>query len=115
MTLSYLKNTYLKNTDSGKILTDNGKKFTDRYTAKGEREPTGEHLFDQVCKTYAIEHRLTKPSHPQTNGMIERFNGRISALLATTRFISSEQLENKLNEYLKLYNHHIVQKNYPSR
>jgi transposase len=94
-----------------KILTDNGKEFTDRYTAKGEREPTGEHLFDQVCKAYSIEHRLTKPRHPQTNGMVERFNGRISALLATTRFNSCEQLEDKLIEYLKLYNHHIVQKN----
>ena len=94
-----------------KILTDNGKEFTDRYTAKGEREPTGQHIFDQVCKAFNIEHRLTKPRHPQTNGMVERFNGRISILLATTHFISSEQLANKLDEYLKLYNHHIVQKN----
>ena len=29
-----------------KILTDNGKEFTDRFTAQGEREPTGNHLFD---------------------------------------------------------------------
>jgi transposase InsO family protein len=94
-----------------KILTDNGKEFTDRYTAKGEREPTGEHPFDQVCKAYNIEHRLTKPRHPQTNGMVERFNGRISVLLATTQFISQAQLEDKLHEYLNLYNHHIVQKN----
>jgi hypothetical protein len=94
-----------------KILTDNGKEFTDRYTAKGERELTGEHPFDQVCKAYNIEHRLTKPRHPQTNGMVERFNGRISVLLATTRFISQSQLEEKLHEYLNLYNHHIVQKN----
>ncbi|UCG19385.1 MAG: transposase, partial [Thiotrichales bacterium] len=49
--------------------------------------------------------------HPQTNGMVERFNGRVSILLATTHFISSEQLANKLDEYLKLYNNHIVQKN----
>jgi hypothetical protein len=43
--------------------------------------------------------------------MVERFNGRISLLLATTRFISQAQLEDKLHEYLNLYNHHIVQKN----
>jgi hypothetical protein len=43
--------------------------------------------------------------------MVERFNGRISVLLATTRFISQAQLEDKLHEYLNLYNHHIVQKN----
>jgi len=94
-----------------KILTDNGKEFTDRYTAKGEREPTGEHIFDKACKTYAIEHRLTKPRHPQTNGMVERFNGRISSLLLTTQFSSSEHLKDKLTAYLFLYNNHIVQKN----
>jgi transposase InsO family protein len=64
-----------------------------------------------IPDTYNIEHRLTKPRHPQTNGMVERFNGRISVLLATTRFISQAQLEDKLHEYLNLYNHHIVQKN----
>jgi transposase-like protein len=94
-----------------KILTDNGKEFTDRYTAQGEREPTGNHLFDKVCKDNEIEHRLTKPRHPQTNGMVERFNGRISQLLAQTQFTSSEHLKNKLKEYLMMYNHHIVQKN----
>jgi len=36
------------------------------------------------------EHRLTKPRTPQTNGMIERFNGRIAEVLATTRFDSAE-------------------------
>ena len=94
-----------------KILTDNGKEFTDRYTAKGEREPTGQHIFDQVCKAFNIEHRLTKPRHPQTNGMVERFNGRISQLLAQTQFRSSQHLKDKLEEYLMLYNHRIVQKN----
>jgi transposase-like protein len=94
-----------------KILTDNGKEFTDRYTAQGEREPTGKHLFDQVCADNQIEHRLTKPRHPQTNGMVERFNGRISQLLAQTKFTSSDHLKSKLKEYLMLYNHHIVQKN----
>lgn len=94
-----------------KILTDNGKDFTDRYRAKGEREPTGEHVFDQVCKTFNIEHRLTQPCHPQTNCMVERFNGRISQLLAQAQFRSSQHLRDKLEEYLMLYNHHIVQKN----
>jgi len=61
-----------------KVLTDNGKEFTDRFCATGQRQPTGAHAFDRVCTTNRIEHRLTKPRTPQTNGMIERFNGRIA-------------------------------------
>jgi len=44
---------------------------------------------------------------PQTNGMVERFNGRISELLQQTRFDSRAGLETTLLNYLKLYNHHI--------
>jgi len=94
-----------------KILTDNGKEFTDRFSSKGERKPTGQHPFDQLCQTHAIEHRLTKPRHPQTNGMVERFNGRIGDILATTHFDSSKDLKQTLLHYLKIYNHHIPQKN----
>jgi transposase InsO family protein len=55
-----------------KILTDNGKEFTDRLFASREREPSGQHEFDQLCQAFGIEHRLTKPRTPQTNGMVER-------------------------------------------
>ncbi len=68
-----------------KLLTDNDKAFTDRFSAAGERKPTGNHVFDKVCAEQNIEHRLIPPRHPQTNGMVERFNGRISEVLATTR------------------------------
>jgi transposase InsO family protein len=60
-----------------KLLTDNGSQFTDRFTRK-KREPTGRHVFDVRCAALNIEHRLSPPRHPQTNGMVERFNGRIS-------------------------------------
>ena len=69
-----------------KILTDNGKEFTDRFVTTGERTPTGNHEFDQLCQELGIEHRLTKPYSPQTNGMVERFNGRIADILRTHRF-----------------------------
>ena len=31
------------------VVTDNGKEFTDRFAATGEREPTGRHPFDRLC------------------------------------------------------------------
>ena len=92
-----------------KVLTDNGSQFTDRFTSK-KREPTGRHKFDVRCKALEIEHRLCPPRHPQTNGMVERFNGRISEVVRQTRFASAAQLEQTLNAYLKTYNHAIPQR-----
>lgn len=94
-----------------KLLTDNGKEFTDRFIPNGEREPTGNHVFDKACTKHTIEHRLTKPAHPQTNGMVERFNGRISGILKTTVFNSSKELLDTMVSYLKVYNYHIPQRN----
>ena len=93
-----------------KLLTDNGSQFTDRFTSKKKNEPTGEHVFDLECVALGIEHRLSPPRHPQTNGMVERFNGRISDLVKQTRFASAAELETTLEHYLKIYNHHIPQR-----
>lgn len=92
-----------------KLLTDNGKEFTDRLFGSRERQPTGEHEFDQLCEALAIEHRLTKPRTPQTNGMVERFNGRVSDILATHHFVSGQDLEQTLHRYVVLYNHQLPQ------
>ncbi len=92
-----------------KILTDNGSQFTDRFSSK-DKKPSGRHVFDRACSQAEIEHRLAPPRHPQTNGMVERFNGRISELLQQTRFDSRADLEATLLNYLKLYNHHIPQR-----
>ena len=92
------------------VLTDNDKCFTDRFTSTGSREPTGEHVFDKLCQKQQIDHRLIKPRHPATNGMVERFNGRIAEVLNTHRFESGEDLTQTLKRYVYLYNHHIPQK-----
>lgn len=86
-----------------KILTDNGKAFTDRFCATGERTPTGQHRFDQVFARHAIAQRLIKPGTPQTNGMVERFNGRIAEVLATTRFDSSQSPEQTIHRSVQVY------------
>lgn len=59
--------------------------------------------------------RAIKPRQPQTNGVAERFNGRISDILASTRFRSRADLQTTMarghpvtrNE--KLYNEHLAQ------
>ncbi|WP_370678850.1 IS481 family transposase [Comamonas sp. GB3 AK4-5] len=92
-----------------KLLTDNGKEFTDRLFASREREPSGNHEFDVLCEQLGIEHRLTKPRTPKTNGMVERFNGRIADVLKTHHFNSAEDLEQTLLRYVALYNHQLPQ------
>jgi transposase InsO family protein len=92
-----------------KILTDNGIQFTDRFISK-DKQPSGGHAFDQACAELGIEHRLCPPRHPQTNGMVDRCNGRISELLRQTRFNSAEELEKGLLAYLLVYNAHIPQR-----
>ena len=92
-----------------RVLTDNGKEFTDRLFASRERQPSGNHEFDQLCQELGIEHRLTKPRTPRTNGMVERFNGRIADVLKTHRFNSAEDLEQTLMRYVTLYNHQLPQ------
>ena len=44
-----------------------------------------------MCQEAHIEHRLIPPRHPQTNGMVERFNGRIAEIMRSERFNSSLQ------------------------
>jgi transposase InsO family protein len=92
-----------------RVLTDNGKEFTDRLFANREHEPSGQHVFDQTCQQFNIEHRLTRPRTPQTNGMVERFNGRIADVLKTHRFNSQEDLEQTLYRYAYLYNYELPQ------
>ena len=92
------------------VLTVNGKSFINRFTRAGQRKSGGRHPFDQECLTHSIEHRLIKLGRPQTKVMMERFNGRISDVLAIRRYTSGEDLEQTLRRYCWPYNHHILQK-----
>lgn len=92
------------------ILTDNGTEFTDRLFGGRARGPSGEHEFDKLCAAMGIEHRLTKPRTPQTNGMVERFNGRIEQVISSHHFTSGEGLETTLHRFVWLYNEHLPQK-----
>ena len=76
------------------VLTDNGFEFTDRCAGKRKRKATGKHLFDVLCAARGIQHRLTKPWHPWTNGLVERFNRRLAEALALKTKIAANSGRN---------------------
>ncbi len=85
------------------ILTDNGLEFTNRFS-RGAKEPTGNHRFDKACTAQNIDHRLTEPFTPKTNGMVERANGIIKA--GTIKIEEYEDLEamiSDLDKFLLYY------------
>jgi len=92
-----------------RVLTDNGKAFTDRLFGLRRRAATGNHDFDRLCAELEIEHRLTPPMRPQTNGLVERFNGRIEDVLQSHHFHSGEELEQTILRYVRLYNSQLPQ------
>lgn len=74
------------------VLTDNGVPFADM--PKNRNGPTARlrgHMFDRVCREHSIEHRLTKPYHPWTNGQAERMNRTIKD--ATVKIFHYDNLE----------------------
>jgi len=79
---------------------------------KPRDQPSGRHPFDQVCANNKIDHRLTKPYRPQTNGLVERFNRRIVEAIAQQPkrgvahrlFISHADRDTFLNRFVSDYN-----------
>lgn len=86
------------------ILTDNGLEFTDKF-ARGKTKVSGNHKFDVECQKDGIEHRLTAPATPKTNGMVERANGTIkNSTIKVQEYRSLEELKEDLNKFLIYYN-----------
>jgi transposase InsO family protein len=83
------------------VLTDNGIQFINR---KRDR-CAFEHIFVRVCRENAIEHRLTKISHPWTNGQVERMNRTIKdATVRRYHYDRHDQLREHLVNFLAAYN-----------
>jgi transposase InsO family protein len=72
------------------VLTDNGSCFTP--------------AFAKVCAELGAEYRHTKPYSPQTNGMVERFNGRVSSEVLGITLYSHRDLEQLLRGFNAAYN-----------
>ena len=94
------------------LLTDNGKEFTDKFRKSTNYKPSGNHLLDKKCTENDIDHRLTKPYTPQTNGMVERMNRRVvDNVLTPIKFNNYQELESTIKKYIDSYNLFIKQKN----
>ena len=100
---------------TGTILTDSGKESTDRMFGLRKRAATGEQEFDLPCGALGTGHRLTPPGSPRTNGMVERFNGRIEEVLQGHHFRSGEEPEATLHRPVWLCNRQFPQSALPGR
>ena len=63
------------------------------------------HPFDRVCRRQGIEHRLTKPNHPWTNGQVERMNRTLKEATVNRYFYQIHaHLEEHLSTFVNAYN-----------
>ena len=59
----------------------------------------------RVCRAHDIEHRLTQPNHPWTNGQVERMNRTIKeATIRAFHYASAIELKRHLHAFLPAYN-----------
>ena len=72
------------------MLTDNGSCFTP--------------AFARACAELGAECRHTRPYSPHTNGMVERFNGRVGSEVLAITIWSHQQLERLLRGFNAAYN-----------
>ena len=88
------------------VLTDNGIQFGDMPSPR--TGPTARyrlHMFDRICREHGIEHRLTKPNHPWTNGQVERMNRTLKeATVRRYHYETHAQLREHLEAFLNAYN-----------
>ena len=73
------------------VLTDRGSCFTADD-------------FERACAKIKVSHRTTRPYTPQTNGMVERFNGRIASEVLGINVAGHADLEILLIGFNRAYN-----------
>jgi transposase InsO family protein len=97
------------------VLTDNGIHFTDPTGASwtpveikaliDRKQPFRAHAFELACARSDIDHRLTKPKHPWTNGQVERMNRTIKeATVKRFYYETHDQLRSHLADFVAAYN-----------
>ena len=84
------------------ILTNNGVQFAQTERGTGLTFP---HIFGRVCRENGIEHRLTTPYHPWTNGQAERMVRTIKeATVKSFHYASINELRRHVRDWLVAYN-----------
>jgi hypothetical protein len=89
------------------VLTDNGMAFADlpKNRTGPSRRYLGAHIFDRVCNENGIEHKLTKPYHPWTNGQAERMNRTVKdATIKAFHYPDLESLKAHVLAFVSAYN-----------
>jgi transposase InsO family protein len=97
------------------VLTDNGTHFTEpsgnTWTPDEIKEMLARkqlfraHSFELACAQNDVEHRLTKPRHPWTNGQVERMNRTLKeATVKRFHYNSHDQLRTHLADFVAAYN-----------
>ncbi len=86
------------------ILTDNGIQFAEQPRNRNT-VISRSMRFDMICEANGIEHRLTKPNHPWTNGQVERMNRTIKdATVKRYHYDGHDQLRTHVGDFLDAYN-----------
>jgi transposase InsO family protein len=97
------------------VLTDNGTHFTtpgntssaapDIKAALEAGELVWAHAFESACAQIEVDHRLTKPKHPWTNGQVERMNSTLKDAIVKRYFYETHnQLRTHLRDFVHAYN-----------
>jgi transposase-like protein len=86
------------------VLTDNGVQFV-QHDKRAEGGSIA-HVFGSVCAERGVEHRLTKPYHPWTNGQAERMVRTIKeATVRAFHYASIDDLRRHVRDWLLAYNY----------
>ena len=88
------------------ILTDNGLEFTNRLlVSKKGNKCNKSSKMDLKCIQNNIEHRLTAPFTPKTNGMVERLNGTIkNNTILKNQYKTRVEMNADLANFMQFYN-----------
>ena len=96
-------------------LTDNGRVFTTKYAA-GRRIGNGRNHLEHELRERGITQKNGRPNHPQTQGKVERFQQTLKDWLAKQpQPATLRQLQQLLDEFRDIYNHHRPHKSLPQR